>query len=70
VFYVVHVRIWVVPFCDRQTGKYSLWIGGSVNRNRDAFEERFSDLVAKVEDELKTIPATSPGEKLAVVVCD
>ncbi|HEV3308807.1 MAG TPA: cytochrome c biogenesis protein ResB [Candidatus Sulfotelmatobacter sp.] len=70
VFYVVHVRIWVVPFCDRQTGKYSLWIGGSVNRNRDAFEERFSDLVAKVEDELKTIPATSPGEKLVVVVGD
>lgn len=67
VFYVVHVRIWVVPVLDLQTGRHSLWIGGSVNRNRDAFEELFNTLVEKVKEELKTIPRTSQTEKVAVV---
>ncbi len=58
VFYVVHMRFWAVPVRDPKTGKYSLWIGGSANRNRDAFEQRFNDLVALVEEELKTIPKT------------
>ena len=70
VFYVVHVRIWVVPVSDPQNGKHSLWIGGSVNRNRDAFEERFTDLVAAVAEEMKSIPKTSPSEKVAVVAGD
>jgi len=67
VFYVVHVRIWVVPVLDLQTGKHSLWMGGSANRNRDAFEERFDVLVAKVTEELTTIPRVSRSEKVAVV---
>ncbi len=67
VFYVVHVRIWVVPVLDHQTGQHSLWIGGSVNRNRDAFEERFNTVVEKVKEELKTIPRASQSEKVAVV---
>ena len=46
VFYVVHMRFWAVPVRDPRTGKLSLWIGGSANRNRDAFEQRFNDLVA------------------------
>ena len=70
VFYVVHVRIWVVPVSDPQTGKNSLWIGGSVNRNRDAFEERFQDLVTAVAEEMKTISKISPSEKIAVVAGD
>ena len=68
VFYVVHMRFWVVPVCDPKTGKYLLWIGGSANRNRDAFEQRFNDLVALVEEELKTVPLTSPREQVATVV--
>ena len=55
VFYVVHMRFWAVPVCDRKTGKYSLWIGGTANRNRDAFEQNFNDLVASVEEELKMV---------------
>jgi len=70
VFYVVHVRFWVVPVCDPKTGKHSLWIGGSANRNRDAFEERFNDFVELVGKELKTIPKTSPSEKVVVVAGD
>ena len=67
VFYVVHMRFWVVPARDPKTGKCSLWIGGSANRNRDAFEQRFNHLVALVEEELKPFPKTSPHQHVAVV---
>src|SRR5271165_34486 len=70
VFYVVHMRFWAVPVRDAKTGKLMLWIGGSANRNRDAFEERFNDLVAKVEEELKSvksIPATPTNEPVETV---
>ena len=68
VFYVVHMRFWAAPVRDPKTGKYSLWIGGSANRNRDAFEQRFSDLLASVTEELKTIPSrTSPSEQVVTV---
>jgi len=68
VFYVVHMRFWAVPVCDPKTGRCLLWIGGSANRNRDAFEQRFNDLVASVEEELKTIPGASRSEQVATVV--
>jgi cytochrome c biogenesis protein len=67
VFYVVHMRFWAAPVRDPKTGKYSLWIGGSANRNRDAFEQRFSDLVGLVTEELKTIPKTSLSEQVVTV---
>ena len=68
VFYVVHMRFWVVPVRDTKTGKCSLWIGGTANRNRDAFEQRFKDLVALVEAELKDIPRTSQSEQVVAGV--
>src|SRR5215470_15618527 len=52
VFYVVHVRFWVVPV-QNASGKLTLWIGGGANRNRDAFERRFKHLVEQIEEELK-----------------
>ena len=64
VFYVVHMRFWAVAVCDPKTGKCSLWVGGTANRNRDAFEQRFNALVASVEEELKNIPATAPAEQV------
>jgi hypothetical protein len=67
VFYVVHTRFWVVPVSNPKTGKYSLWIGGSANRNRDAFEQRFNHLVELVEEELKPVPRTSASEQVATV---
>jgi hypothetical protein len=60
----VHVRFWAVPVRDPKTGKFALWIGGSANRNRDAFEQRFNDLVAEVETELKSIHKTSSSEQV------
>jgi cytochrome c biogenesis protein len=52
VFYVIHVRIWVVPVKDARGG-LALWIGGSANRNRDAFEQTFKRFVEQIEKELK-----------------
>ncbi|MGA3087419.1 MAG: cytochrome c biogenesis protein ResB [Terriglobales bacterium] len=62
VFYVVHMRFWLVPVRDPKTGKLSLWIGGTANRNRDAFDGRFSDLVASVEEELKSAPRNAQDQ--------
>jgi len=70
VFYVVHMRFWAVPVCDPETGKYSLWIGGTANRNRDAFDEKFKDLAAAVDAELKSVPRTSsssPRDQIVTV---
>ena len=52
VFYLVHVRVWAVPVRDAR-GQLKLWIGGTANKNKEAFEQRFSDLVEKIESELK-----------------
>lgn len=62
VFYLVHRRIWIVPVRDPRSGKLSLWIGGSANRNRESFEQRFNDLVASIENELKPLTLAKPGK--------
>jgi len=62
VFYLVHVRLWVVPVRSAKTGKLSVWLGGSVNRHRDGFEPRFNDLARSIEEELKrTVAAQGNG---------
>jgi hypothetical protein len=35
-------------------GQLQLWIGGTANKNKDAFEHRFRDLADKIESALKT----------------
>jgi cytochrome c biogenesis protein len=52
VFYFVHVRLWAVPVRDAR-GHLMLWIGGTANKNKDVFEERFRKLVEQIESELK-----------------
>jgi len=52
VFYVVHVRFWVVPVRDQQ-GRLVLWIGGTANRNRDVFEQKFTKFLEEIRKELK-----------------
>jgi hypothetical protein len=32
----------------------NLWVGGTANRNREAFEDRFQVLTARIEAELKS----------------
>ena len=55
VFYVVHSRFWVVPVRDG-LGSVTLWVGGSANRNRDAFEQKFLKVVEKIKEELHAEP--------------
>lgn len=67
VFYVVHMRFWAVPVRDEHTGQVSLWVGGTTNRNRDAFEQRFTELIAELEKEVSTISAIAPRESTATI---
>ncbi len=66
VFYVVHVRIWVVPV-KAADGSRALWIGGSANRNRDAFESTFKKLVEQIQKELK-LESAAPAERQAASI--
>jgi cytochrome c biogenesis protein len=52
VFYFVHMRVWAVPVRDVRGGLV-LWIGGTANKNKDAFEQRFRELVEQIESELR-----------------
>jgi cytochrome c biogenesis protein len=52
VFYSVHARVWAVPVIDAR-GQLMLWIGGTANKNKDVFEQRFRKLVEQIEPELK-----------------
>ena len=52
VFYFVHMRVWAVPVRDAR-GRLMLWVGGTANKNKDAFEQRFRELVEQIESELK-----------------
>ena len=65
VFYVSHVRVWVVPVKNAK-GRLELWLGGTANRNRDAFEETFREVVAKIEARLT--PAERAERPVAEVV--
>ena len=58
VFYVIHMRFWIVPVQDAN-GKLALWIGGSANRNRDAFEMKFKKIVKEIQKELKPAVAAA-----------
>jgi cytochrome c biogenesis protein len=51
VFYVIHMRFWIVPLRDSRGG-LALWVGGSSNRNRDAFDHTFKALVEQLQKEL------------------
>jgi cytochrome c biogenesis protein len=67
VFYFVHVRVWAVPVRDSR-GQLTLWIGGTANKNKDVFEQRFRKLVEQIESELKVSSkqgAEAPATALA-----
>jgi len=52
VFYLVHMRFWAVPVRDPR-GRLVLWVGGTANKNKDVFEQRFRKLVQQIESEVK-----------------
>lgn len=51
-FYMVHMRIWAVPIRDGQ-GKLQLWVGGAANKNKDRFEQKFSELIDEIRSEIE-----------------
>jgi cytochrome c biogenesis protein len=65
VFYVSHVRIWVVSVHNGRGG-WSLWVGGTANRNRDAFEQRFKHIVEQIQKELKAAPAAEGARTMSI----
>ena len=52
-FYMVHMRVWIVVIPDAH-GKLVLWVGGQANKNRDRFEQKFSDVVDDIRSELES----------------
>ena len=73
-FYLVHMRIWVVPV-SAKGGSLVLWVGGTANKNREAFQEKFADLATNIQTELKnlnhpSIPATRVQEHTTTLVGD
>jgi len=66
VFYVVHMRFWVVPVLDAR-GRVTLWVGGTANRNRDAFELKFKKLVEQIKQELQPELAASVAPQVVSI---
>jgi len=66
VFYLVHMRFWVVPVRDAE-GRLALWVGGTSNKNREAFEQRFQEVTAAVEKSLLVNRVASEPQRLASV---
>lgn len=52
-FYMVHMRFWAVPV-TKPNGELVLWVGGTFNKNRDRFEEFYSQIIDAIRKELKT----------------
>ena len=67
-FYMVHIRFWIMPVTTKD-GQLVLWIGGSSNKNKDRFEEKYYELVAAIRHELgiKEVPATEEDLEVAHV---
>ena len=60
-FYTVHMRIWAVEVADAH-GRLVLWIGGAANKNKDRFEQKYSEAVAEIRNELdKSSPSARPS---------
>jgi cytochrome c biogenesis protein len=66
VFYLVHVRLWVVPVRCTKTGRLLLWMGGSANRHKDGFEPRFNELARLIEEELKRATVAAQGKGISM----
>jgi hypothetical protein len=51
--------LWVVPVRDER-GKLALWMGGTANRNREAFIEQFEQLAQGIQAHLEMESAARP----------
>ncbi len=56
-FYLVHMRIWAVAI-PHARGQLVLWVGGSANKNKDRFEQKFAAIIDEIQSEIdKSTPA-------------
>lgn len=69
VFYLVHTRLWAVVVRD-SGGQAVLWVGGTANRNKDVFEERFGKLLEAIRTELKSHSRSHAAEPEAALAGD
>ena len=69
VFYIAHVRLWALTLTDPK-GKLLLWIGGTSNRNRDMFEQRFQKLAAEIQKQLQHRAADIAAQPSTLVASD
>jgi cytochrome c biogenesis protein len=69
VFYMVHVRLWAVVVRDARGG-LTLWVGGTANKNKDVFEERFQELMERIRRELKAQAKPRSSEPVASLAGD
>jgi cytochrome c biogenesis protein len=69
-FYLVHMRFWVVPVRGPE-GRLTLWLGGAANKNREAFQDKFTRIADRVQEEIKKVRAEArapePAKSLAEV---
>jgi cytochrome c biogenesis protein len=56
-FYLVHMRIWVVPLRGVR-GNLVLWVGGTANKNRELFQQKFARLIEEIQNQLRRQPET------------
>ena len=66
VFYLVHMRFWIVPV-RTANGQLVLWVGGAANKNKDVFEEKFRKLVKEIESEIKPSETCAPAHATSLV---
>lgn len=68
-FYLVHMRFWVVPVRDAQ-GRLTLWLGGTANKNREAFQDKFARLADRVQEEIKQARSETRTEEQATTLAE
>jgi len=59
------MRFWVVPLRDAR-GQLVLWVGGTANRNRDAFEQKFKKVVEQIQKEVLADVVDSPASQATI----
>jgi cytochrome c biogenesis protein len=67
-FYMVHIRFWIMPV-ENKDGQLVLWIGGTANKNKDRFEEKYDELVEAIRQEvgIQEVPAAEEEPEVAHV---
>jgi hypothetical protein len=69
VFYLVHIRLWALAVRDAR-GRPTLWVGGTSNKNRDVFEEKFQELVKEIQAQLQPQAKPHVDEPVASLAGD